>query len=92
MLRVLSKEEEFHSRREAFAKLKPGSLFDLAQERFFVAVKKIDEKMWETVELTETNKKRIISGQPCEHSNVHFDDMQCLNLRSSRMRLRSYEG
>ena len=81
MLRVLSREEELQNRREAFAKLKPGSLFDLGQERFFIAVKKIDEKLWEVIELTEINKKRIISGQPCEYSNLHFNDMDCLNLR-----------
>jgi len=75
MLRVLSKEEELESRREAFAQLKPGSLFDPAQERFFIAVKEIDKKVWEVIELTETNKKKIISGQPCEHLNLHFDDM-----------------
>lgn len=81
MLRVLSKEEELESRREAFAKLKPGSLFDLGQERFFIAVKRINEKVWEVIELTETNKKKLISGQPCERSSLHFDDMDCLNLR-----------
>ena len=81
MLRVLSKEEELEGRREAFAKLKPASLFDLGQVRFFIAVKKIDEKLWEVIELTETNKKKIISGQSCEHSNLHFDEMDCLNLR-----------
>jgi hypothetical protein len=81
MLRVLSKEEELQSRRKAFAKLTPGSLFDLAQERFFIAVKKIDEKAWEVIELTEANKKKLISRQRCEHSVVHFSDMACLNLR-----------
>ena len=81
MLRVLSREEELQNRREAYAKLKPGSLFDLAQERFFIAVKKIDEKVWEVIELTEANKKNFISGQPREHSNLHFNDMDCLNLR-----------
>ncbi len=81
MLRVLSREEELQSRLEAFVKLKPGSLFDLAQERFFIAVEKIDEKVWEVIELTVTNKKRIMSGGACEHSHLHFDDMDCLNLR-----------
>jgi len=81
MLRVLSKEEELEGRREAFEKLKPGSLFDLGQERFFIAVKKLDEKVWGVIELTETNKKQIVSGQPCEHSSLHFDDMVCINLR-----------
>lgn len=81
MLRVLSREEELQGRREAFAKLKPGSLFDLAQERFFIAVKKMDEKVWEVIELTATNKKKFISGEPCAHSTLHFDHMGCLNLR-----------
>lgn len=80
MLRVLSPEEELQGRREAFAKLKPGSLFDLAQERFFIAVKKMDDQVWEVIELTEANKQKIASGQPCEHSKLHFDDMACLNL------------
>ena len=81
MLRALSKEEELDNRREAFAKLKPGSLFDLGQERFFIAVDKMDEETWRVIELTEANKKRIISGVACEHSNLHFHDMLCLNLR-----------
>ena len=81
MLRVLSKEEELENRSEAFEKLKPGSLFDIGQKRFFIAVKKIDEEVWEVIELTEANKKKLISGQPCEHSNLHFNYMDCLNLR-----------
>jgi hypothetical protein len=81
MLRALTPEEELKSRRQSFAKLKRGTLFDLAQERFFVAAKKIDKKAWEVIELTEANKQRIISGQPCEHSRLRFDEMSCLNLR-----------
>lgn len=81
MLRVLSREEELENRCQAFAKLKSGSLFDLGQERFFVAVKKIDEEVWEVIELTEANKKKVICGEACEHSSLHFDDMDCLNLR-----------
>ena len=81
MLRVLSEEEELQSRREGFAKLEPESLFDLGQQRFFIAAKKIEENVWDVVELTEANRKKIISGQPCERSNLHFDDMSCLNLR-----------
>jgi len=80
VLRVLNREEELQSRREDFAKLKPGSLFDLGQLRFFIAAKKIDEKVWEVIELSKTNREKIVSGQPCEHSHLHFDDMDCLNL------------
>ena len=81
MLRVLSKEEELQLRREGFTRLKSGSLFNLGQERFFIAVKKVDEKVWEVVELTRENKERIITGQPCKHSNLHFDEMNCLNIK-----------
>lgn len=82
MLRVLSKEEELKIRREEFLKLKPGSLFDLAGEKFFIAVKKREEKVWEVVELTEANRKKIISAQPCLHSQFRFDEMRCLNLHA----------
>jgi len=82
MLIGLSKEEEWQLRQEAFAKLKPGSLFDLGQQRFFIAVQQINDQVWEVVELTETNKEQIIAGAPCVHAQLHFDDMSCLNLRS----------
>ena len=81
MLRVLSQKEELQARTQAFARLEQGSLFDLGQERFFIAVRKIDEKAWEVIELTEGNKRSIILGQPCEHSKLHFDEMSCLNVR-----------
>jgi len=84
MLRALSTDEELQYRREAFAKLKPGSLFDLAQERFFIAVRKIDESAWEVIEFTDSNKKKVVSGQPCERSRLHFDDMCCLNLHREK--------
>jgi hypothetical protein len=81
MLRVLSEEEELEMRQEGFTRLTPGSLFNLAQERFFIAVRKVDEKVWEVVELTPENKERIITGQPCEHSSLHFDEMKFLNIK-----------
>jgi hypothetical protein len=84
MLKVLSSEEELRIRHKVFSKLTPGSLFDLGQERFFIAVKKMGEKVWEVVELTETNRKKITSGQPCDHSALRFEDMACLNLRSGQ--------
>jgi hypothetical protein len=81
MLRVLSKEEELEGRKRNFARIKPGSLFNLGMERFFIAVKKIDDQVWEVIELSQANKKKIISNQPCEHTTLHFDEMHCLNLR-----------
>jgi len=80
VLRVLNREEELQSRREDFAKLKPGSLFDLGQLRFFIVAKKIDEEVWEVIELTKTNKEKIVSGQPFQHSHLPFDYIDCLNL------------
>ena len=80
MLRVLSAEEELQGRRERFAKFKQGTLFDLAQKRFFIAVKKIDENTWEVIELNEINKKKIISDDASKHSSRRFAEMNCLNL------------
>jgi len=80
MLRVLSPKEELKGRRERFAQLTEGALFDLAQRRYFIAVKKINANSWQVIELTETNKKKIIAGEPCSHSPLHFNKMSCLNL------------
>jgi hypothetical protein len=55
--------------------------------RFFIAVKKINAKSWQVIELTETNKKKIIAGEPCSHSPLHFNEMSCLNLHDVENRL-----
>ena len=86
MLRVLSAKEELNGRRERFAQLTQGTLFDLAQRRYFIAVKKINAKSWQVIELTETNKKKIIAGEPCRHSPLHFKEMSCLNLHATEDR------
>ena len=87
MLRVLSPKEELKGRRERFAKLTQGTLFDLAQRRYFIAVKKINAKSWQVIKLTETNKKKIIAGEPGSHSPLHFNEMSCLNLHDVENRL-----
>jgi hypothetical protein len=87
MLRVLSPKKELNGRRERFAQLTEGTLFDLAKMRFFIAVKKINAKSWQVIELTETNKKKIIAGEPCSHSPLHFNEMSCLNLHDVENRL-----
>ena len=87
MLRVLSPKEELNGRRERFAQLTQGTLFDLAQRRFFIAVKKINAKSWQVFELTETNKKKIIAGEPCSRSPLHFNAMSCLTLHDVENRL-----
>ncbi len=36
------------------------------------------------IALDAENISRIICGEPCVHSMLHFDDMACLNVPSSR--------
>ena len=76
-------QEELKGRRQSFAKL-AQELYLISQERFFIAAKKINKKAWEVIELTDANTQRIISGEACEHSRLHFDEMSCLNLRCGR--------
>lgn len=82
MLRVLSKEEELEGRKRNFARIRQDSLFDLGGERFFIAVKRIDEQVWEVIELSEANREKIIRNQPCEATTLHFDEMRCLNIKT----------
>ena len=82
MLRVLSPAEELKGRRERFAKLRPESLFDVAQKKHFIAAHKLDKKTREVIELTDANKRKILSGDPCKHFRLHFDEMDCLNLQT----------
>lgn len=79
-LRVLSKEEELESRKKSFAEIKRGSLFDLGGQRCFIAVEKESQRC-KAIELTEENRERIITEQPCETLELHFDEMGCLNLK-----------
>lgn len=80
MIRVLSKEEEIAHRKENFGKLSPGCLFNLAKERYFIAIRKIDEQSWEVIKLDERNRQSIINDQPCKRSTLSFDQMVCLNV------------
>ena len=76
----LTREEELINRRKNFTQLATGFLFDLGQQRWFIAIKKIDDE-WEVIELTEDNRQKIIMSQVCEITRLHFDNMHCLNLR-----------
>ena len=83
MLRLLTPAEELRNRRKRFAQLAPKILFNLAQKRFFIAVRKVNDKTWEVVELSDGNNARILAGQPCEFSRLCFDEMDCLNINSA---------
>lgn len=82
-LRVLSEAEELALREEHFAKIGRGSVFDLPGERGkkrdFIAVQK-EGPTCKAIELTEKNIERIITGQQCKPLELHFDEMDCLNL------------
>jgi len=80
MIKRISKEEALARRRENFAKIEPGMLFKCGAKRWFIAVMKSGEKELTVVELTAENRLRILRGQPCETSLLHFDDMGSLNL------------
>lgn len=76
----LTKAEEQKSRTESFARLRPDALFDLGRVCCFIAVKKLTDQEWEVIELTKGNRQKIIAGQTCETSRLHYDNMDCLNL------------
>lgn len=82
-LQVLSEEEELALRKERFTKIGRGSVFDLpgerGEKRDFIAVQK-EGPTCKAIELTEKNIERIITGRPCEPLELHFDEMDCLNL------------
>jgi hypothetical protein len=81
MLRILTKKEELDSRKKNFNRLKPGSLFDLCQQEWFIAIRMLNKKEWEVVEWTEDNRQRFAANKVCGLTRLHFDDMRCLNLR-----------
>lgn len=80
-IQILTDEEELALRREAFSRLTEGCLFDLGGYYFFIAIKKINERRWQVIELHSGNRSRITRGVPCEESGLDFDEMGCLNIR-----------
>lgn len=79
-VRLLSPEEALAQRKEGFGKIHEGTLFDLGRKRAFLAVKKVDAKSWEVVELSEDNRNRIIEGKKVKPSVLSFDQMDALNV------------
>ncbi|MCI0441234.1 MAG: hypothetical protein L0177_19200 [Chloroflexi bacterium] len=80
-MRVITREEELALRKKSYEQLAPGKLFALSFKRFFVAVEKIGDSI-EVIELDSENIERILRGEPCVHSTLHFDEMGCLNVRT----------
>jgi len=83
MLRVLTPDEELALRRKSYEQLATGKLFDLGEERFFITVEKLGDSV-RVIELNSENIGRILRGEPCFHSPLHFDEMSCLNVRGSK--------
>jgi len=83
MLRVLTKQEELASCTERFAQLRAGILFDLGGRRYCIAMRKRGRTV-EVVALDTANIGRIVRGEPCVRTRLHFDDMNCLNLHVKR--------
>jgi len=82
MQEVLTDEEELRLRRECFEKLKPGALFDLGQQRWFIAIGQFvdDQDVWCVIELTDENRSKITKGQLCVTSWLCFSDMMSINV------------
>ena len=82
----ISDGEELRQRHENFAKLSTGALFNLLYRgAWFVAVKKnsANDQEWEVIELTKDNLQKIVVGQACETTQLHFDNMFCLVIHSN---------
>jgi len=80
MMRTLTHEEELAMRKTAFKKLKPGMLFDLGGERYFIVLE-CDKDGADVVELDEKNRQRIVRDVGLSTSYLSFDEMSCLNVR-----------
>ena len=81
MIILSNKEEALKEREVNFKKLKPGHLFGLGIKRIFIAVRKINHKTWEVIELNSENRSLIISGEALNYTKLSFDEMVALNLR-----------
>jgi hypothetical protein len=80
MLIVLTPEQELAGRRKSYEQLVPGKLFNLGGRRYFIAVEKCGDRV-EVIELEAKNVQRIVRGEPCIRTTLHFDEMSCLNVK-----------
>jgi hypothetical protein len=76
----LSDEKDLEDRRNKFAKIEPGSLFDLGRKHFFIAHHQTTDKVWVAIPLTPYNCARILNNYPYKTVRLHFDIMIALNL------------
>jgi hypothetical protein len=79
MLIVLTPEQELASRRKSYEQLVPGKLFDLDGRRYFIVVEKLGDRI-EVIELEAKNVQRIVRGETCVRTKMHFEEMSCLNV------------
>jgi hypothetical protein len=80
----MSNSEELAGRREDFNKLQPGCLFDLGIRRWFIFIETCvqDSECVIVIELTPSNRQKIIDGLPPNRTTLSFKEMLCLNLRN----------
>ncbi len=90
-IEAVSPEQALKMQTEAFAKLKKGSLFSIANNRFFIAVEKHEDRV-EAIELTDENRLQILFGGKLLSSTLPFNELRCLHtynyediLRHARM-------
>ncbi|HYE60338.1 MAG TPA: hypothetical protein VEA18_04100 [Candidatus Kapabacteria bacterium] len=74
-LTKLTPEKELSNRQEGFQRIASGSRFDIGNLRTFIACKKMDDKVWEVVELNQENRRRIVQGEECIRTTLSFDEM-----------------
>jgi hypothetical protein len=91
MVIVLTPEQELAERRKSYEKLVPGKLFNLGGRRYFIAVEKLGDRV-EVIELEAKNVQRIVRGEPCVRTTLHFDEMSCLNVRDQKEELLVWEN
>jgi hypothetical protein len=81
--RILSKSPTEFLRKDRVG----GGDFPKTNKISLSVFKKIDATSWQVIDLTETIKKKIIAGEPCSHSPLHFKEMSCLNIHAVEDRL-----
>jgi hypothetical protein len=79
MIRVLTEEEELHSRSTRYQQLQPGTLFDLSGKRFFLTVER-QEEIVTVIALHADNITRILHDRPCRRARMRFAELRALNV------------
>jgi len=85
MLVILTPEQALDMRQARFEKLAPGKIFSLSRfegDRTFIAIEKLGERV-EVIELDAEKIKRIVRGESCVRSILHFHEMDGLYVRDN---------